>query len=95
MVFVEALGREHALAWTCTMSKKEEIISGDAAAAAAPLYILNKIHSSREKQSFVNQNELKEKNPQKRANYTINSNLSARPPLRRSGAVSRERLRAA
>lgn len=94
MVLVEAPRPEYATAWTCTMSQAGEIISGKAA-AAVPLSVQNKRHSSKEKQSFVNQNELKKKNPQKPANYTINSNLSARPPPRRSSAVSGERLRAA
>lgn len=95
MVHVGAPGPEYAAVRTRTMSKTGKIISGNAAAAS--LSVQNKRHSSKEKQSFVNQNESgnkKKKKAQKRANYTINSNLSARPPPRRS-AVSRERLRAA
>lgn len=40
MVLVEAPGPEYAAAWTCTMSKTGEIITGNA--AAAPLSVQNK-----------------------------------------------------
>lgn len=59
MVLVEAPRADYAAAWTCTMSKTGEIISVNA--AVAPLSVENKRHSSKEKQSFVNQNELKAK----------------------------------
>lgn len=55
MVNAEATSPGCAAVQTSTVSKTGEIISANA--AAAPLSVQNKIHSSKEKQSFVNQNE--------------------------------------